>query len=842
VRIRLTAILVAISCSGTHRAPVVASNGVELRRIEPSTARPGAMPDLAPGDFVLSARGMRVAIAGVGHPASASARPGSVMHARREGLVDPGATQAVLPVVWCDGRPLALQNERFEITLDRDRPTLQMSAIATTPAGALLSITRDFWLEPGRDALSIDTRVEHVTGPPARGVSIGARLPWRAQAPFAPGLGIVHDPTHARAPWVGRNAGGAVFAWTTLADDLSLEFEPDMHHNAMVSGETIAADPPHDLVGPHHAVGSHALLFLVPGDLADAARSIARARGVHVNEVPFVLHARDPVDDAFATVTRSDGLPLLIAALRVDEVRTLPLPDGEFSAYAAASGHTPADPVTFVARERREPVAITLPPGGTIRFEAQDAATGRALPVRVVIRGTGTTPDPILGPVNAADGAGTIVVAPSGRGEVQVPPGDYSVTVSHGPEWSIARANVSVTTDLRGDVSLSLSHVIPMPDWTACDLHVHSHASFDSEVSVQDRVASLVVEGVEFATPTEHNVVGTYARGVSALPAAAMRRDVTVDSDAGHALVTATTGGLVWVPAVEVTTDHAASPVGHFNIYPYQPDPAAEDGAPPPYTAAPREIFRIARANNAAAIIQVNHPRMRPAIGYFDQVGLDTTTNTARSQLYDPGYDAIEVFNGYYISSLPDVDHLLRDWMALLGTGARYIATASSDSHTIAYHTAGYPRTYVYTPGAGDVSPAPEVVLAGLHAGHVFGTSGPMLLVHSGDALPGDTVRLAPDATEAQIDVRLMAASWIDVKQVEIYRDGQRVTTLPVTPASTALRLERTVTVPIVAPRSFVVVVARGDETMDAVLPTLHALPLAFANPIWFEHTGDAGR
>src|SRR5258706_10849765 len=167
-----------------------------------------------------------------------------------------------------------------------------------------------------------------------------------------------------------------------------------------------------------------------------------------------------------------------------------------------------------------------------------------------------------------------------------------------------------------------------MADWTECDLHVHAAPSYDSHVSINDRVASLVAEGIEFATPTEHNVVGNYSEGVSALPAAAARQN------GGP--------GLAWVPAVEVTTDSAAEPSGHFNVYPYHPAPEASDGAPPPFTVAPREIFRAARANNPNAVIQVNHPRMQPDIGYFDRVQLDTRTNTSPSALYDPSYDAIE--------------------------------------------------------------------------------------------------------------------------------------------------------------------------------------------------------
>src|SRR5262249_54208288 len=162
------------------------------------------------------------------------------------------------------------------------------------------------------------------------------------------------------------------------------------------------------------------------------------------------------------------------------------------------------------------------------------------------------TPDPALGARHQAAGAGTIVVAASGRGEFTIPPGRYELAFSHGPEWSVPRARAEVTATFRGDLRVRLGHLIPMAAWTAGDLHVHARPSFDSEVSVEDRVAALIAEGVEFAAPTEHNLVGDYSLGVRALPFNATR-------EGGGP-------GLAWVNAVEVTTDQARQTTGHFAI------------------------------------------------------------------------------------------------------------------------------------------------------------------------------------------------------------------------------------------------------------------------------------
>ena len=225
-------------------------------------------------------------------------------------------------------------------------------------------------------------------------------------------------------------------------------------------------------------------------------------------------------------------------------------------------------------------------------------------------------------------------------------------------------------------------------------------------------------------------------------------------------------------------------------------------------------------------------------MGYFDLMQLDTATNHAGSPLYDPTYNAIEIFNGFYVGAPAQVDIVLHDWFALLAAGAHYVGTANSDSHEIAYFQAGYPRTYVYTPGAGDRAPEPEVVLAALRAGHAFGTDGPMLLVRSGDALPGDSLRTTADSVSLQI--RLMAAPWIAVDRVEVYRDGALFVTLAVPRTSDPVRLDQALTIPLVGTRSFFVLIARGEQSLDEVLPTLNAKPLAFTNPIWVESASSA--
>jgi hypothetical protein len=550
------------------------------------------------------------------------------------------------------------------------------------------------------------------------------------------------------------------------------------------------------------------MLFVAPGDLAAVSRAVMLARGETVVETPIVVQGA-PHEQPLITVTDPHGVVMLVAEPQ-ERASTLPLPPGDYIAYVTATGHALGDPVRFQAHAGSPAVQMRIPPGGLIRVEAHDAATDQDLPVRIVVRGVGPTANPSLGPLHTAAGAGVLSISTRGHAEIPVPPGTYSVVVSHGPEWTLQQSETTVTETLRGEVVARLSHVLPMEDWTACDLHVHAEPSFDSRVTVEDRVASLVSEGIEFATPSEHNVVGDYSAGVAALP-----------PNVGTPLL--------WVPSVEVTTDRSAQPWGHFNVYPFRPDPDAPAGGAPAYQdTPPRTIFRAARQNNPDAIIQVNHPRMQPNIGYFNVTGLDVRTNRAVSPEYDPTYDAIEVFNGFYLGHIEYVETGLQDWYALLNSGARYIATGSSDSHQIAYESAGYPRTYVNARPGADANE----ILHALRQGHAFVTSGPMLFLDAEGAGPGESVSLA-GRRDVRLHVRVMATPWIDVDTVDLIRNGERLDTLTVHASSAPVRLDTEVPVNV-GPGDWVTAVARGHDTMNQVLPYSNGVPFAFSNPIFF--------
>ncbi|MEZ4392070.1 MAG: CehA/McbA family metallohydrolase [Polyangiales bacterium] len=812
--------LVSGACRATPRT--VLTLGVsEVRRVERAPRGQASWRGPSTGDWSLHDGALRVTV--LGNDTRRRRPPGTVTQALFLDAPERETVRTLMPVVHAEGRLMAEIDRRFDPTLFRGVPALRERS-RVRRGGVSLDIERVFWIEAGRGALRVRTMVHNVGTTTVAGLRWGARLDYGSATPFAPTLDAPPTDREGRAPWVGLAQDGVASAYSiTPLDALYLRRHEDRHEGVALSAETDALGPALPLA-PGVRSADEALLVLREGGLDEVAQAIAEARGERViRQRVRVLGA----DRATATVHVVDNAGRVV--MRTDAARgsaRIPMRPGRYQAWVSAPGYTDGDPVALEVTPQSSgelPLELTLPPGGTLRVTAVDDATGHALPVRITVRGVAPQGDPVLGPNHRGAGAGPVVVAATGHAFFNVPPGRYRVTVSHGPEWTLSQQDVTVTPTTRAELDARLSRAISLRDWIPCDLHVHAAPSFDSAVTLEDRVASLVAEGVRFATPTEHNVVGGYLPGVAVLPP-----NVTEP--------------LGWVPAVEVTTDQSASPFGHFNIFPYPPDLTAPAGGPPPWVdVAPGDIFRAARRRDPGAIIQVNHPRMQPNIGYFEVMGLDPATGRARDARYDATFDAIEVFNGFYLNDIAAVERVLGDYMGLLSAGGRYVATGSSDSHAVAFQWAGYPRTYVHLPGAAEGAVDTAAVLRALREGRAFATSGPMLLLTVDGHEPGDPLRVTGTVT-ARARVQVFAAPWVTVREVTLWRDGQRAATLDVPVTSAPLRLDREVSLEL-SPGSYVLATARGAEgSLEMVLPRSRGTPYAFTNPVHVEAETDAAR
>ena len=558
--------------------------------------------------------------------------------------------------------------------------------------------------------------------------------------------------------------------------------------------------------------------------LAASSTTIWRSLAGILGQRTATVSGRVTGTNALAMVVGLDaqGGMQVRAAVSRQGTFSLEVPDSVTRWYAAIDPGRASSIATLTPGSSGE-LTLDVGPGGDLHVTIVDADTRAPLTARLLVRGMDGSVDPNFGPDYRGSGAGPVIDALRGDVLTPLPAGRYRVAATKGIEWSVDAKVVDIAPGRSTDVELAPRHVVPTPGVYGCDLHVHARPSFDTPVTMEDRVVSLVAAGIDFAVPTEHNLVGNYAPALDTL-------DLAQE--------------LASVPGVEVTT--YGKGFGHFGAFPYAPG----DPVPPFKRTTINAVFRAVRAGDPNRYFQLNHPRLPKGIGYFNIISFDP--RASRAQLHARmDFDGIEVFNGYDSERTDRVEQVLRDYWALLNFGWRYTATGSSDSHRIQFHWAGYPRTMVAVAGTReadreDAPPDPLAVVANIKSGHATVTIGPIIEFDVEGVHPGDEVQSRADPLRCHVRVR--AAPWIDVSAVEVVVNGRVEQTfeVPSRPLelgpelgtieearTRTLRFDAAMDVSVGPDNGWVMVIARGRRRMDDVLPFMPCMPFAFTNPVY---------
>lgn len=452
---------------------------------------------------------------------------------------------------------------------------------------------------------------------------------------------------------------------------------------------------------------------------------------------------------------------------------------------------------------------------GGLSFEIVDTASGKRMPGKLTIVGVKGTSDPKLskGDIGVEQGDAVLaynrIFSLSGVGVIPVPTGTYDVTVSRGIEWSIITQRVKVTS-AGAEVRAHLDHSVDTPKWVSGDFHVHAAGSPDSRVPMRDRVYEFIADGVDMIVATDHNVVSDY-------------KPIIEDLHAQHYLASATgdeisTGG--W---------------GHFGAFPLPQNEGAGHGAISVRKKSAADIFHDVRATAPDAVIDVHHPRLERAIGYFYLGKFDEEKDSSTRKGFSYDFDALEVVNGYQDTNRKSIDRVMKDWFALLDRGHLITATGNSDTHHLTYNLGGYPRNYVlvddddpYKVTAGDVA-------RGVKAHHAFLTTGPIVEMSVGKTGIGD---LAPVKDgKVTVSIKVKAAPWVSVSRVMIYVAGKVDKTFDVPKSDKPERFSTTYDFTI--PNDcYVVARVEGDGSLAPVVgggSSVNVTPFALTNPIFLD-------
>ena len=499
------------------------------------------------------------------------------------------------------------------------------------------------------------------------------------------------------------------------------------------------------------------------------------------------------------------------------------LPVGTWELLVHQEGRPPSERVTVtVEADSEQSVVLTAERGGLFTFTIVDE-TGEPMPGKVTFyREDGISGRrPELGDGFIAGSPESVVFPMYGEGEVQLPDGEYTAVASRGLEYELDTAGPFLIDRGRSHhFDFVLERSIDTEGWISADFHVHADPSHDVGVVLVDRVRSMVCEGVEFFSSTDHDVITDFAPTVEAL---GMQRFVQT------------------AVGVETTTVE----IGHFLGFPLQGDFLEESGGAMDWTGlTPIEIVSSLRSQGAAGgydpLVFVAHPRSGLQ-GYFDQYGMNPykgqpgfggavgepsvrtptlafTNSLLRTENMDFDFDAMEIMSEKVLMRIrtptaPEIekhaeflatgdpskevtfaDILERtpeeqqaltdgtytlgwghegqvdDWFTMLNLGYRFTALANSDTHSMTTTEAGCPRNYVMV-GADDPQFLDDQEVADAVKKHrVVASYGPFVQLSVGGATIGDEL-VSSDAV-LPVEVSVQAPSWMDVDRVELYENG----------------------------------------------------------------------
>ena len=258
------------------------------------------------------------------------------------------------------------------------------------------------------------------------------------------------------------------------------------------------------------------------------------------------------------------------------------------------------------------------------------------------------------------------------------------------------------------------------------------------------------------------------------------------------------------------------SPVvrGHINLYPLEQIEAANGGAWLWWSnrvTSTEEQMALLRGHYPNAFrIQLNHP-LDTGLGESAKWSPGKIGNAEK---WSVDFDTIEILNaGRYDKYLPF-------YLDLFGRGILSAPTGTSDSHSHTGGQVGLSATF-FGMGTNVVADySDEILREAIDARHTIVTRGPFLDM---SIAPGSVI-----STADTLEVKALTPSWIQVDRLQLWKDGEVVTTVEGNEATFELAPEAD---------SYYVVMAEGDSAMGGVWGG--QTPWAMSSPILFDVGGD---
>ncbi len=678
-----------------------------------------------------------------------------------------------------------------------------------------LALTIRYTLEPGSAVVLVDYELENRGSSNAdMTVGIVGFLFGDGALPFVPGFGFAPPKNGSVAGYYGAVGEKVSYLFGKRSGSLGYIAEYSAilaakHADGMTIYPGVKKRLPYALVVGNGDLSATQALWraaIASNSTGAVSGTVRDARGRTVSGA--IIHA------TLATGAEADRDYVSQTRSKSDGTYRIELEPGRYALTVCAPGYSlsPAEEVMVSTARPELTMDLSLASTASLHYRVQ-GEDGAHLPVKITVVNDGAAGALLparFGEAPRPEGIFALEMAAHGEGDLALPPGDYTVYASRGSEYEIASQRIHLEYDGQGLLEATLSRSVSTPGWMSTDTHLHSQLSSDSSDEYELKVRALAAEGVEMPISTEHEALGDFAPAIAAL-------------DLGEYVQ-----GVI---GTEVTTSN----IGHFNAFPLVPDLSLPGrGRVEWFGKRPDAMFAFIKANPTDPILQVNHPRWTGIGGYFTAMGFDRATGLGRDPLYSKDFDTVEVVNSCHVAEIEA--GAMADWFALLNSGQKKFATGGSDSHHAGQNEVGYPKTYVRMPTDAPRDAREADLVAAIRHGRISVTCGPYLELTSGAAEIGDT--LDRPGTVLEVHVRAEAPRWMDLDLVEIVVNGVVVKTTTVGPASSVVRFDGTLSVPLPTGKdAWIIARARGDRPHGPFAGGNP--PWGFTNPIFVDADGD---
>ncbi|MFM8537567.1 MAG: CehA/McbA family metallohydrolase [Planctomycetaceae bacterium] len=715
--------------------------------------------------------------------------------------------------------------------------------VASRPAPGKPRVDVVYTLADGEDFVTVTTTFAN---PHAEELAIEPSDRIRADRTFTSGMDPATDLVWWNDEWFGQ-------AYGIVPDKAALVPGKDGDAAARASRDPVRyalEGSPQVTVPPGGSVELVRRVF--PARHLLAACAIAtRLKGLTL--VPasiLVSDARGPVANALVTIfngdaTHGDGRTGADGRLETD----LPATGNTWRAVAKTAGRGTSQVTFDPVRSERLDVTVSLPEPGFVvgRITSE---SGGPIPCKVQFRARAAAnapsppADPDFGPDSGHTAVKNLVYSHDGAFRQEVPPGDYDVIVSLGPEYDAVFTTLSVERGREVPLEAVLRRSVDTSGWISSDFHSHATESGDNTTSQFGRVQNLLSEHIEFAPCTEHNRISSYAPHLERLRA-------------GHLMATCT--------GMELTG--SLLPVNHQNAFPLVERRHTQDGGGP----AVRDDDPLAQIERLALwdggsdkVVQMNHPHLVQVLGDRDT---DGTADAGFEGMF--GFvDVIEVHPPHEVFLAPrpgaDPPPGLRDdprkktstmfvWLQMLNLGYRVPGVVNTDAH-YTFHGSGWLRNWIASPTDDPAKVSVSDVVKATESGRIVMSNGPFLEARvtvqaagrATEAGPGDAV--ADDDGVVALAIRVQCPNWLDVDRVQVFVNGRAEPTLDMTRRSRPelfsrdpLRFAHMCEVRVDRDAHLVVAAIGEESSLGPVMGPEHAgsRPVAVANPIFVDRGGD---